>query len=300
MRHLGIPQRIARAYTFYSPIQKGKYRIADLSLRFSHELPREMLIKATDGRELVIDSANESYKYLYFTGVYEPAITAIFRALVKPGDVCLDIGANIGWFTTLFQQLTGRSGTVHSFEPTPPIFEKLQNNLKLNPDPNNVILNNVALGDEEKEIELHIFPNLPDGHASIATFDRKDFETFSAKMITLDSYLTTNKIHNVSIAKVDIEGAELMMLKGASNLFSQKQMPVLEIEMALATSKGFGYTPNDLIEFISTKGDYIFYKIDERKLKLTQIKGFANNDIGANVLCLPKNHDSRNLAKWMT
>ena len=258
-----------------------------------------MIVKTRDGRNLAINTKNFSYRFIYFTGEYEQAITEIFSQLVKPGDVCLDIGANMGWYTTLFQRLVGSNGVVHAFEPVPPTFKHLGENVRLN-EPQNVRLNNLALGDEEKEIELHIFDDLPDGHASIATFGHSDFQSYTSRMITLDSYLEETGTDNVRLVKMDIEGAELMMLKGASKLFQQQDLPILEVEMALATTRGFDYVPNDLIEFIRGKADYDFFAIDERGYKLTQISGFKADDEGANVLCLPAGMDRGPLSHWFS
>ncbi|MGB5014755.1 MAG: FkbM family methyltransferase [Pyrinomonadaceae bacterium] len=290
--------RLFRSYIFNTPINKGKYRLSDLALRISPCGAGRLLVETRDGRNLTINTENASYRFIYFTGQYEQAITEIFSAIVCPEDVCLDIGANIGWYTTVFQQLVGESGEVHAFEPVPQMFEDLKKNVEMNEPPKNVILNNLALGDVEKEIEMHIFDGLPDGHASMATFGGRGYVSVPAKMITLNSYLENNNIDNVRFVKMDVEGAELMMLKGASRLFEQEKLPVMEIEMALATTSGFNYLPNDLIEYIRGHGSYDFFEIDESRFTLRKIDGFQSDDIGANVLCLPRDFDSGRLAKW--
>lgn len=300
MTQFGILHKVARLYTFHSPIQKGKFRISDLAINLSKKLTGEVVVDTLDGRKLIIDTANESYRFIYFLGEYEANISRILTKLVEPGATCLDIGGNIGWYTTMFQKLVGKSGKVHSFEPVPPIFETLKQNVALNEFAENVKINNLALGDEEGTVDLHIFPELPHGHASISTFDHKEFISYSSKIITLDSYLETNSVGNVDLVKIDIEGAELMMLKGASKLFKQSKPPVFEIEMALATSRGFGYVPNDLIEYIRSQADYDFYAIDERYPRLTKIDGFAPDDIGANVLCVPNGFEMQKLAAWLS
>src|SRR5438552_3753704 len=184
---LGLFQRLIRSYTFYSPIQKGKYRLSDFAVSLSRKLPAEITVKTTDSCQLLIDTSNSSYKYVYYLGEYEPTISGIFRKIINPGDICLDIGANIGWYSTLFQKLVGKEGEVHAFEPVPPIFEHLKRNIRLNELPGNVRLNNLALGDVEKNVDLHIFPELPNGHASISNFDRSDdIEVFASRMTTLD------------------------------------------------------------------------------------------------------------------
>lgn len=286
---MNLIKKLIRGYTFYTPIKRGRYRLSEFALRFNGQEESEKIIKTKDGRKLIFPLANGSYRFVYFIGSYEPAITEIFKKIIKKGDVCFDIGANVGWYTTLFQKLVGETGEVHAFEPMPQTFNFLKRNAELNKQFDNLTLNNLALGDVEKNIDLHIFPDLPDGHASISTFGHQNYQTFSCPMITLDSYLAEKNISNVNLVKIDIEGAELMMLKGANKLFEQEVPPIFEIEMALATSKSFGYLPNDLIEYIKSKAEYDFYAIDEVKDKLCKIEGFKPYDIGANVLCVPKN-----------
>lgn len=289
-KDLGFLQKLVRLYTFYSPFRKGKYRLAVAALNLEKHAPDEILADVRDGRKLLVNPTSLSYRFVYFLGEYEPSITRIISQLVQPGDICLDVGANIGWYTTLLQKIVGNDGSVHAFEPVPNVYEKLRRNVSHNEPPSNVKINNLALGNTEKIVDLHIFANLPEGHHSIATFDNTEYESFSCRMITLDSYLTENQIGEVNFVKVDIEGAEKMMLEGADILFKQKRPPIWEIEMALETTRGFDYLPNDLIEYIRGKADYEFYAIDEINFGLHRIENFSSEDKGANVLCLPKGH----------
>lgn len=284
---LGILPRLARLYTFNSPIRKGKYRLALASLRLEEHLPKRLRIETIDGRSLKTNFNNDSAYFLYFLGEYEPEITKIIRSIVKPGFVCFDIGGNIGWYTTLLQQLVGKNGQVHSFEPVPATFEILQENVKSNANSEVVKLNNFALSESEGVVLMNVFDDLPDGHASMADFGRSEKRTFECPVRTLNSYMEQNAIDSVDFVKIDIEGAELMMLKGATRLFELEQLPVFEIEMALDTTRGFGYLPNDILEFFKAHGDFEYFAINEENGKLEPLKSFRNEDRGANVLCIP-------------
>lgn len=208
--------------------------------------------------------------------------------LLKEGDVCFDIGANFGWYTTLFRKHCGAEGSVHAFEPVPVTFKELERNYQLMGKPENVFINNLALGDENKEISINLFKELPTGHASLSQQGRNDAVSFQCRMITLDSYLEKQNIKQVNFIKVDIEGAELLFLKGAKKLFQQEIPPIFLMEMALRQTENFGYKPNDLLRFISEHAEYDFYAADEIKGKLQKINEFADDDIGANVFCFPK------------
>ncbi|MEP7214238.1 MAG: FkbM family methyltransferase [Acidobacteriota bacterium] len=199
----------------------------------------------------------------------------------------IDVGANFGWYTSLFHKYAGASGEVHSFEPVPSIFENLQRNYDLMGSPQNVRLNNLALGEEEAELTINLFAGLSTGHASFSTHDRDDAIPFKCRVITLDSYLEANNVGEVDFVKVDIEGAELGFLKGAERLFKQEKPPIWLMEMALNQTRNFGYLPNDLIEFMAERAKYQFFKIDEINGKLIEITGFEPDDIGANVICIP-------------
>jgi FkbM family methyltransferase len=296
-KELGLLQKLIRLYTFYSPIRKGKYRLSLFAMKLTKKVPEEVLAISSDGRRLWVNLKFDSQVFTYFLGEYEPVITNTIRTIIKPTDICLDIGANIGWYTTLLQKNLGKHGEIHSFEPVPPTFKVLEKNVKLNDSDCVVNLNNCALGESEKEVRLNLFENLPDGHASISDYGRTDIISFDSQMTTIDTYLSNNKVGEVTFIKADIEGSELSMLKGASKLFSQKRPPIFEIEMALDTTQSFNYTPNDLIDFINTQVPYDFYAIDEDSGTLRKIEGFAPDHRGANVLCVPNGFYQERLSK---
>ncbi|MCA1625185.1 MAG: FkbM family methyltransferase [Acidobacteria bacterium] len=281
-------QEATRVYTFYSPLRKGKYRLASLATNLADEIPQEILTTTKDGRKLICNPAPHYYQTVYFLGEYERAVTDVISKVVQRGDVCLDVGANIGWYTTLLQKLVREEGTVYAFEPVPKAFSLLEKNVKLNSAFDNIYLYNLALGDSEKEAEMHIFDGFTEGHASLASFVNRSYKISPTRMIILDTFLEANNIGEINFVKIDIEGAELLMLKGAKRLFNQIVPPIFVIEMALGTTEGFGYLPNDIIEFIAEKRDYEFYAIDESKFLLKKIK---------NVLCVPKGKYQDRLAK---
>lgn len=278
-----------RLYTFNTPISKGKFRLYQMAMTMCRDLPKRLESDARDGRRFSINLTSGMDTSVFFFGEYEQNLTDIVVKLLRKGDVCLDVGANFGWYSTLFYKHCGASGAVHSFEPMPETFGQLERNYKLMGEPENVFLNNLALGDRRDTITINLFEGEPAGHASISAEGHAGATAFECEMVTLDSYLEKHKLDDVNFVKLDVEGAELLFLKGAEKLFKQKTPPIFLIEMALATSKNFGYVPNDLIEFIKERAAYDFYAVDEIESKLKKIEGFAPEDIGANVICIPQN-----------
>jgi FkbM family methyltransferase len=279
-----------RIYTFNTPIAKGKYRTFLTALDLCRSLPEPEIVRIKDGRRLWTDLSTGMHEGVFFIGEYERAITKLARLLIRPGDICLDVGANFGWYTTLFYKLAGKSGEVHAFEPVPPTFEDLLRNCRLisDPLPENIHLNNFALGESPGQFTVNLFAGLTTGHASLSDQGREDATSFACDVVTLDSYLAERGIKKVDFVKVDIEGSELSFLRGAGHLFEQTKLPFILMEMALNTTRNFGYFPDELVKFIASHGNYNFYKIDEAALKLIKIVGFAQDDIGANVLCIPE------------
>lgn len=253
-------------------------------MRLSRTLPNNILVYARDGRKFYVDLNESMYRSLYFFGVYEPNETKVLSRIIQPGDTVIDIGANFGWYTTLFTHLTGEKGEVHSFEPVSQIFYELQRNVKLNSSSNNVFLNQQALGDKVCRIQMHVFSGLPCGHASISLLDRNDYTNYECSMTTLDSYLSKRHMTNVQLVKCDVEGAEMLVLKGAVSLLSSFKPPMWLLEINTETSAYFGYQPCDILYFLQSKNDYEFYRVAKKEL----VRLSSNHDYkhGDNVLCV--------------
>jgi FkbM family methyltransferase len=269
-------------------VRKGKWRLYLTAKKLCRNLPEKVIADVKDGRKLSVVFSDWAGESIFFFGEHETYLCEIFREYIRPGDVCLDVGANIGWYTTLFAGLVGAAGQVHAFEPVPETFAELKKNIELNNSPENVFLNDFGLGDEKRETEIYMLKDLSCGHASLAARENQVSMAFPVSINTLDWYLREKNIKRVDFIKVDIEGAELMFLKGAGTVFDQTgKPPVLFMEVALDTLINFGLKPNDLIVYLKKKANYKFFSVDELNRKLIEIEGFEENDIGANVLCVP-------------
>ncbi|MGB7070316.1 MAG: FkbM family methyltransferase [Pyrinomonadaceae bacterium] len=278
--------RMVRAYTFNTPISKGKYRAFMAAMDLCRTRPQPAPVPTKDGRRIWADFSTGMHTTVYFLGEYEKVITDIVRPFLREGRIYLDVGANFGWYTTLFRNYCGPNGEVHAFEPTPPSFLQLQKNFELMGSPENVHINNIALGEAAGELTINLFEGLSSGHASLSDQGRHDVVSYRCRIGALDDYLLEHEVGQVDFVKVDIEGAEMMFLKGAEQLFKQAEPPTMLMEMASQQTANFGYTPNDLIDFLRKRADYRFFKIDETSRELIKIDRFLPDDIGANVLCV--------------
>ena len=131
------------------------------------------------------------------------------------GDIILDVGAHIGFFTINSAKRCGKSGKVFSFEPNPDTFKRLKRNIDLN-NLSNVQFENIAISNKKGEIKLKV------GESSEASTimnngTLKSYQNnINIKSNTLDNIVRANNLFKVDILKIDAEGAEELILKGAS------------------------------------------------------------------------------------
>lgn len=283
---------LLRAWTRYFPIARGKSRVSAAALRLAARLPAARVADSSDGRRFLIDIREPLYRDLYFRGVFEPEETAVLRRILRPADIVLDIGASFGWYTTPFSRLVGPAGRVHSFEPLPPAFEALKNNLELAGQPANVEIHQVALGESRGVAMVHRFPDLPIGHASLCSLGRQNYEEYPCDTISLDEYLGSRDVRQVAVAKCNVEGAELAVFRGSRALLASGRPPLWMLEVNPETSQAFGYTPNDLLGFLKKEAAYSFYLIGRHGLSLLPVD--FRFDRPRNVICaVPHLHQER-------
>ena len=152
------------------------------------------------------------------TGLHDPAVTEILARLIRPGDAVVDAGAHIGYMTILSALASGPSGQVVAWEPHPELFAVLERNVAEAAPRRRlarITLRNAALGRTPGRAELVI----PDGAASndgtshLAHAGIPAGQSVSVKVETIDEILGDAR---VGVMKLDVEGSELQVLRGAS------------------------------------------------------------------------------------
>jgi FkbM family methyltransferase len=194
---------------------------------------------------------------LIIKGQYEPKQTELFIQKIKEGDLVLDIGANVGYYTLLASKLVGATGKVISFEPDKENYSLLRENLILN-DCKNVEIKEEAISDRNGLLAFNTEINNK-GESAISE-NGKD----KVLSLTLDSF--SSQIQFLpSLIKIDIEGAEIFALKGGNNFFSSCINLKLFIEYNPSSIKRLGNNPKLLIETILRLNFKIKQIIDESR-----------------------------------
>jgi FkbM family methyltransferase len=193
----GSPSRLANiVHSFLNRLVEERYPI----------LPCGGVLK---GLRMRVDwRLHRSFAY----GSWEPEVVRSIRKHVMPGTTVLDIGAQSGFYSLLLSRLVGPAGMVFAFEPLPANFRILQENMNLN-DIRNVKIRREAVSERSGEISFE-FPHNEISLVAGPLLEGDDLGTFQVPSITLDDFVRQTG-HSIQFVKMDVEGAETSVLKGA-------------------------------------------------------------------------------------
>lgn len=205
----------------------------------------------TDGDDfLYIDLRQSMCLTIFFNQgqPHEQGTERLLRYVLKPGDTFVDVGANVGFYTRMGSALVGGSGRVFAFEPLSPARRLLEMNTK---GVTNVVVDDRALSDHNGEADFHVRPQgdtsslLPGGPGSSV---RVGVTTLDARLLSEGGAPT-----RVDFIKIDVEGAELSVLRGATKTI-EKYQPLVYFEFLplYASQYGFGY--DDFVGFFAPLG----------------------------------------------
>jgi FkbM family methyltransferase len=181
----------------------------------------------------------------------------VFLKLLQRGDVILDVGGNIGDYCKTFSEITGNTGHVYTFEPVPPTIKTLGETLGKRGS-SNVTLVPKAVSNAQGQIEIHM-PGEDHARPAILLSERESWgqsvqvKSYPCEAITLDSFVSGQGLERVDFVKVDVEGAEHLVLAGAKNLLME-QSPILFFEMWDSYMRDFGTTPATFYKLLRQAG----------------------------------------------
>ncbi|HEX9281650.1 MAG TPA: FkbM family methyltransferase [Candidatus Udaeobacter sp.] len=201
----------------------------------------------------VYDRAFPIYVLCYraFKAYSDRAERKLLRRTLSPGDVAVDIGANIGIYTQLLSRWVGPTGLVHSFEPSPENFGRLQSAARKLA---NVRLSQSAVGESSRRTTLYVSDKLNVDHrAYLPEGDSR--HTVPIEMIALDDYFKPGE--RVDLIKMDIQGYELQALRGANRVLADNPDIKLLFEFWPYGLKQAGGSSAELIAVLKQKGKLI-------------------------------------------
>jgi len=199
-------------------------------------------------------AADAITRHIYRYGAHEPHIARYLLEHVRlgPEDIAFDIGANLGWYSVLLQRLSEPGARIFSFEPDPETFRLLSANLRAN-DADRVTAMNVALGEKPGVAELHRYKDSNNGRHTLLAGDNGG-GTVRVAVTTLRDLWQSEHLgaRPIRFLKIDVEGFEYFVLRGAGELLSRCACVLMEytptsLELA-------GVKASDLIGLLEAAG----------------------------------------------
>jgi len=183
------------------------------------------------GLRLDLDLRDNLQRTLYFTGTYEPGVARVLDAELRPGDVVLDVGAHVGVHALRAARRLRdlRGGGVIAFEPTADSAAAIRAAAARNGLDMQVV--EAALGEHEGTVEIRGDPRYGAHDAGVRSQFGEGDVVQRAPVTTLDAWATANRLDRLDVVKLDIEGAEILALRGARGTLTRLRPRLLAIEV---------------------------------------------------------------------
>jgi FkbM family methyltransferase len=195
-------------------------------------------------------------------GVFEPKSTALVNQFVKEGDVVIDVGANIGYYTIMCSELVGHSGHVYAFEPTQHFGKVLKENLSLN-NVANVSVFDYGLSNVATSVTIDIGPSSatlhsPQGYDEVVNNEQ-------IRLIPFNDFIKDNNLNRVDFIKIDVDGHEPYFFEGAWDVLDLFNVVIL-FEISHLHYLEAGIFAWDFYEDIVGRGYNIFHENGLKKI----------------------------------
>lgn len=199
---------------------------------------------------------------------YEPEelrmVNSLFSYIGEEKGVCLDVGANLGWYTLnvckQYPELTS-----YAFEPILQTYEKLKRNITLN-GLENCRCYNLGLSNENKTITFFYDVEVSGASSMVDLREAGTTEKVDCEIRRLDDFVEKEKIGRIDFIKCDVEGAELFVYQGGLKSI-EKYKPIVFSEMLRKWSAKYHYHPNDIIRLFEEIGYQCYVIAENNKLK---------------------------------
>ena len=217
------------------------------------------------GTRLQLHLGNDLSRQIYIAGCIDPNEFAFLDRYLQPGMTFFDAGANEGVYTIFAAKRVGSAGTVSAFEPSPREFERLRSNLDLNGlNLPNMRLFPLALADRSGRAELTIAEDEHAGQNTLGDFANESVAAAEKHMVDLrrlDDLVAEQPPARIDFVKLDVEGAELLVLQGAASTL-QRYRPLVLFEVSEASLGHQDHRREELLEFLQAH-DYSLYLFDD-------------------------------------
>lgn len=192
---------------------------------------------------------------IYFRGFYEIRESKIFKKILKPGDTFIDVGANLGWYTVLAAKIVGVHGKVIALEPSNKVYSHLHKNIEIN-SLINVQLEKIALSDTNGTASFSGITETNEGIGSLIPKPEGIPSTVVEEVQTqkFDDLFSINEMQQIKLIKIDVEGAEMLVIKGMLGTLRQKKIDNIIIEVSDYHLKRIGSSSDEVFKILEDCG----------------------------------------------
>jgi len=223
------------------PREHGKYSILTRLYFpwFGASAPKQHVFRTSHGFLLNGDLTEYLQAWIYVFGSYELPTVRLIRSYLQPGDVAVDVGAQIGYLTLVMATSASRQTSVLSFEPESGNITRFKANMNLN-SIENVLLIEKAASEHEGILRLYLSADENAGTHSTVFVEGNVSETFvEIPSTTLDAAVRALGKDRVDLVKVDVEGGEIDVIRGADSILeNHRPLVIVELSDALQAARG--------------------------------------------------------------
>jgi FkbM family methyltransferase len=252
------------------------------------------IVKTIHGFKMLVDPVTDHgvERSIFSAGTYERGTLHALDGFLSNGGTFIDVGANVGLMTLFAAMKLRSSGHVVAFEAMPSTFEILWKNIELNGF-SNVTAVNVAVGSATSTAEIFDDREMRRGAATLLR-PSQGVHGWKVPITSLDEYLTANSVNDVTCVKVDVEGWELEVLRGAPATLHREKPPIWIFECSRQHAM-FAGSVEDLYDMFMETKSYQVYRLARGKERPSRMVRIAKHELPNhdNIFCLTPEHVSK-------
>ena len=265
LRNLARKAGVIKALSF-----PARYKQKQREDEYDRLKPTQVNLK---GKGFSIDMfTNDRYEYKRVNSFLDDLnIIGAINDRLKKGDTCWDIGASIGLYSNSFAKIVGDSGMVVSFEPELRSRERLLENIGLNKN-RNIKVFDIALGDKNDKLFLLLADKASAGTHRVVSENTAGDTVQEIEVTTADNFIKRENLPIPSAIKLDVEGQEELVIKGAETVLSNSACKtfICEVHFAILSSRGDNEAPGRIKKLLSNYGFTTIEWLDSSHLLATK------------------------------
>lgn len=256
------------------------------------------MTRLRDGSTILVRLDDFVGRTIYYFGDLDAKLTWICKKLLGPGDTVLDVGANCGVVSIYASKMVGPTGHVHAFEPQPDLAELMQKSVEIG-GYSQVSVHNIALSENEGVMNM-LIPADNSGAASLSAQTAVPGKTIQVQVKRTADYLSGLNLGKVRLMKLDVEGHEESVLRGALDFFRDRgpDVIVFESNKHLYLEYAEQIWEEATVKLLESIG-YIIFAIPKSKFRvqLRELNRETNSQVSSHdFVAVKRGHDCEGVA----